>query len=885
MSCVHQDVTPGIRAVPRREQRRLHNKVIPSVVIHSHNAITKSCSRSSLAMGIGGSRSCRGEALMDRDLPTPDGFCPRYHAASLAQRGLTASMPVLLVCRGVLDVTDHAARCFGQTCRRTLTPYSCPVASFTPLPAPTLPEGHALHRPARAVLPGRPPRSFRSGGGSGPPIMSIDEGGLIVAVRTGNGGVEEAKVQIMTSKPNRELIVPLGNLKIGALRREGLLTLKIRAFTVDTSAATDNFPGVNSFANDARRHFASVLSAIGQTKELPPFSQTAKRFISSADSVRETCNKIRTGIRSCSPKLFDLLNTNGFTLDQVMASCKTITLGSKNGTAGIYARIYSDFKPNTRFSGHKPYVYIGQAKHMQDRFQTHRDATSSKHLFQSTPHYKVARAARSVDVIQLCELPKMIENSEVIGKGQMYVVEQLFVLLFEAYHPDLIAMNGTYTNQIDDDNKKFDEALEIIDDAKVCQTFRSIGREAMNITGFATPGRPGREKPFGSGGGCNWKSPLDPQSPDYEPTTMIVEELSDRFILHLPSKILAKQGDVYSKVFYLPDGASIQHVIRPGTGFPKANDFFRPEPGDRVVPRWEVMKDSSDPAKQEHGVPHFRTPGFSPYNNSSYANKIAFFVTWYSEKSKKWYSRYYQVDKTAGNFLPGGTKSCERSYCIGTALYAYLIGSRWDGAPDWFPVSHSRPILIQLEVNQFEQTATANVRTTPLNANLPKVEHSLARAKLQMENAGLSDVGGQWRPWVYSQQDWRFDPQNWLNGELPRMSGNNWMNPFRNLSRRTMCDYCVMSLCRECERIDGTDRCKPCVYRGLPCSWTPYPGLNGRRTLTKMIHNDIDWLTKNSDRFVEVYSLFSQKPGNAVACTAWETTDPGLMDLDITPDD
>jgi len=372
---------------------------------------------------------------------------------------------------------------------------------------------------------------------------------------------------------------------------------------------------------------------------------------------------------------------------------------------------------------------------------------------------------------------------------------------------------------------------------------------------------------FDAGASTDMASPLEGERPQFEQPVFTVTELSDRLIFRPRGFTLhSKEGTLFNLTH---SGHSLQV-----TEHLEGDSTKSPQLGDETYPAWEVMKQGSGP----HNVPYFRNPDLGPYENWSYANKLAFKVIWKSKSDGQWRVRMLQRHNIGDMLAP--QPGALVSYAHGTALYAYLMRATWPSKPDFLPY-FGRAVLHKATRNSSQQNIQLDVVSGTL-ANLQGPRFSLKVMRVAMRgtvNEPLFDnVDG---PWAALDWQWLDDPSCWDPSAGGSVSNLGHIKD--DIKKRKACDFCYIHTQSKdrskdvtCERYGQHNRCKACVARGLPCSWTATYKIFGSDFM-KESGNERTGGTLHK----KAVALLIKQPYNTAATTSAIIPDPGFQSVEV----
>lgn len=177
-----------------------------------------------------------------------------------------------------------------------------------------------------------------------------------------------------------------------------------------------------------------------------------------------------------------------------------ISIDSKNEQAGVYLRIYWDFRDQPQ---RKPELYVGQAGNLHKRSLRHLQDTKTN---DKSNHYLAARQAKKYKAFPIALTSDLKLRT---------IIEQLGVMLFMSY---VMVIRG-YSTKIEvtrtiDPQKVVDVQTKYYRDGQSANILSRAAEEAATHIGW----KAGCERPgFGSDIGLNWRSPLSTMDPINDP--------------------------------------------------------------------------------------------------------------------------------------------------------------------------------------------------------------------------------------------------------------------------------------------------------------------------------------------------------------------------------
>ncbi|KAK5719782.1 hypothetical protein LTR17_015153 [Elasticomyces elasticus] len=626
--------------------------------------------------------------------------------------------------------------------------------------------------------------------------------------------------------------IPMDNVTVGAKTVVGGLKVHTEFETVNS--LNRPLPGHSyNRSDDFRKHLVAYLNGLAEAQmKLPGVRRRVKAWFqqkgkSLDESIKITADKMQSAIIAVSPKLPGVMCQNDFTIEDIIKVCPVVT--STDRTAGIYLRVYSDFK-GVDYRHDAPHIYVGQSVNMGDRTRVH---TRDTKVNLTSGHYKVARAASKTRVVKLAKLDSASSESM---KGLLDLLEQTFISGLMSYFKKVHTWSKMKSTSGNVAQAEVDEEFEERNLAKV---HVDLAKVAFAKSGFALPGMPGRSKSFGVVDGCNFMSVLGELTAiaGKDPMLWAMYDLGDRWVFYRSGKTINQEGHVFQKIYH--DGQGDRHIFGIQLSKEYQADARCPSRKDVVYAAWELMK----PGKGPHETPYFRLPEIGPYDNWSTGNKLGFKFIWHSAKYNQWFVK--TIQQMSKNYLwqvgPGPAQ--HEQYKLSTGLYAYFMRSQWPDKPTWV-ADFGRASVLRIEVNQLQQRIDATVISGSLAVlegpkfsvaaatNMMKAETfrgDMFKGEAMFEAVGSSKFNKALR-W-----DWFTNPCKELRAALNDHKGQRGKNTYGGSHQRTACDMCMIGTYLHSRRIDNCERdgtsnaCKFCTLRGLECSWTPIYKLAGYR--------------------------------------------------------
>ncbi|KAL8968050.1 MAG: hypothetical protein Q9183_002648 [Haloplaca sp. 2 TL-2023] len=160
-----------------------------------------------------------------------------------------------------------------------------------------------------------------------------------------------------------------------------------------------------------------LKQTLGRTNQLDFLKAEVKAFLQSEAAIRDFVQFILDTMPS---RVKQILNSGNFTATD-FETCKPVGTLPK---VGVYCRVYF------MHSG-RAYFYIGSSVGMWARQSEHNDATLSTDRVWDTPHYRVAREAKSYFAFLIAETGSLEE-------WKLRFIEQIFILLWACYADSIV---------------------------------------------------------------------------------------------------------------------------------------------------------------------------------------------------------------------------------------------------------------------------------------------------------------------------------------------------------------------------------------------------------------------------------------------------------------
>ncbi len=440
----------------------------------------------------------------------------------------------------------------------------------------------------------------------------------------------------------------------------------------------------------------------------------------SIDSVTRTIIK---GIRDAN--LYQTFNKPDFTLSDIdRASSFHINRRSPSGTGGIYLRSHVSSPTVTRWQPNTKYVYVGKTMDFKERYVTH--------LTSMTAYGDLTRNS-NISSFALC----IMSESDIIDFA--YLVEQIFVCLFESYKSSLpVGLNST----IDAVN-----SIEHVEAIQAAFYFRAVSAKVFRETGF--PGAVNRSS-FGVSKGANYSMP-------FKEWAVKMEQL-----LFLRSDMIIKSRDTGEvmpiSVFRRAKMKTANYTAKKKQGTPEAYEemyafqkyhlgrhFFSVRHSQKVTDGTMGPR-QDDPYQfvfevRTDGKPHpnawSRLYSVGPFKNWDEGRSLAVRMEWqHPPNSGQWKHRYLYCHKVY-TFQNRDQAGSHVNYIKTIAMVRWLFNSVPNEPSPWMPRLRGCAYVLQTDYNYHTQTIKVkqqdlfNMRS---GATKPRAEIVNAMKALGLEN-------------------------------------------------------------------------------------------------------------------------------------------------------
>lgn len=472
-------------------------------------------------------------------------------------------------------------------------------------------------------------------------------------------------VNLAHVSPPRRGWVPPGALQVGKNRKYDDLTIDVRLPSIQPLQAGT----ASSEQSQLRRALVAFFSALqANTQELPFLPPW---FVERLHNNTQRLNMTQRIMQGMVPAVLNVLNSTDFTIDQLRASL--VQVEESDSRAGIYTRIYYDFKPGFRANNSLPSQYVGKSLNLGLRLQGHSRSTEQE---AHSNHYKVARAAGGMIMGTICYIDDTFLQA---------VAEQCFVSLFETSCAAVLSFRAPTienTTPTDEPTGAMEKALKYIDDKAAASALVQVANCAAQISGW--PKARSRFS-YGASDGCNWNSPItEAQRGERIIWVKTVHEHANLEVYSRPhTTVRTSKGDV-KKVFItmeLPSATTSAHQTRGSMEctLPVALDI---PAGAMVRPVIEMTIDGTAHPKSWTGL-----PSLGPWFDWNLARSWALKLEWKPDPNEEQWMHVYMRASQVMNFRskqlyePGAFNT----YAQGIAIFRFLrqLTLNSEGRPPW----------------------------------------------------------------------------------------------------------------------------------------------------------------------------------------------------------
>ena len=528
---------------------------------------------------------------------------------------------------------------------------------------------------------------------------------------------------------------------------------------------------------------------------VPSLGTKFDELVKTSTGLKNAATKIVKGVRLAN--LDGVLNTD-FSLANIMNSSTRITAPATRSwmenESIIYARVYHQFEKTEKGKrvpdrSRKPAIYIGQTSTPSNRESQH-----NKNIREgrTSAHYRTARLARAHDTIALCR----DLNADILD-----VAEQVFILLFQSYHPSLrkIELNEEATASTADVMREGLQWQFLHENAALLS---QCAREVFGRTGW--PGAVDRQS-FGTSSGLNISSPLtELHRAARQSWCRIESETLNATTFRGPPFIARDDKKTITCFKLLYWGEKKRFELN--YSFDKKYPPY-PEPGTTVYPVFELMNGGRVHAYPLCGV----LPTVGPWVDWLTAQSLALRIEWQSEEGSQWHVRW--LNRTFKSVEPKDTIGAFRAYSEAMTLIHFLKQEFVQDRPPWmknFGIASVKSATMNHLTQELCIKTLKNVINVPPPTLRPKAQIMDELQRLGARIAGWRDMpDSNTFPW-----------KNWLG-----------QAQFNTLNRaRTACDthyvlgegYVASASqhFKDCQRVGQTNQCQLCIVLNRDCTWT-----------------------------------------------------------------
>lgn len=506
-----------------------------------------------------------------------------------------------------------------------------------------------------------------------------------------------------------------------------------------------------------------------------------------------------------SSNIAAVISNPNFTLDEITTKATLVT--PQNHRGGIYLIKLSKFKDNR-----PPEIYIGQTHDFSDRFRLHRSSSKTK----NQAVYRAWRESQEQKMYVLCN----IDGDGQQQRRQRTAAEQLFICLFETYHPCVLDPTKLLTSAdadqtVEDADTSLEAAQQLYHHKRHAALLQYFERCTRSKSGWK--GAISRQQGFGAAKGLNWSSPLAEVVNMSDKVLWLKTTYPDMEVYRRsPLKVNKHPSSGYliccriQKHHYKAGGGKRDHTDALEVFFPKG--FTEPAEGTEVQTIIEIMNNG-----QCHPVPFARLAGVGPWPDWDQANRIGIKVEWRDEHGA-WKHKYcqhtYGGDRSDLKGVRTESPGEVRAYGKALGLLHYFKREVWPMVA--WPESFGTAEVKEVKYDHLEQkikivdTPKTNRSIAPPHKLSVQTMAQQLQAASNYPNLGPTKIGGTFGVFP--------------NGAQPR-------NP-------ATCDACHLAnikpiRCKEKSNAGGA--CEICYRLGLPCTWTDDLTLRHKDRLKKAL--------------------------------------------------
>ncbi|KAF2493938.1 hypothetical protein BU16DRAFT_619139 [Lophium mytilinum] len=574
--------------------------------------------------------------------------------------------------------------------------------------------------------------------------------------------------------------VPWGNWKIKAdLVTPG--TIKV-----------PRVPGMPSTSSRVYKAISTFLATLAVSRTSLLFEKFYELVGTNGEKIASLTNLVVEGIKKAS--LFDVLNTPDFTVKDLVDNSRYPDASKAPTTiAGIYFRAIKDANDEDHF-------YIGHTNNLPSRAQGYKTDTNNPKG--KGYHMDLSAKAKKIAMCALCILPQDVDT------GIRYLVEQIFVCLFETYRPTLFRISAGYISArlLADDPGRIVQFQYAVYLTRIAE----IAAADSGWKGAVT--RPG----FGATQGVNWLSPLyemttgqthervlfirsdgtvqDPTSKELIPVANFRRANARSTNWHAASSATTSNSQVFiiseigdTKISNPHTTEANAAASSSGTDWPIQNQPFH------VV--YEVRKDW-----KLHPYPWARVPSIGPFMDWERANSLGVRLEWQDAK-KQWRRRYLQVGSKSHHALDDKSPGSLKAYSDGMTIIHFLFREDRNDHRGWVTdAGFARVKRVRMDcISQTIQFLDLTDVLKPA-VSIQRKPASIIKQQMEDDSLELEHVGG--------------------------VVGG--MDEGGRTYKRTLCDTCVLfgkrGSQKGCNQAEGTNSkvCSLCYFTyGRPfCSFT-----------------------------------------------------------------
>ncbi|KAF2106273.1 hypothetical protein BDV96DRAFT_335219 [Lophiotrema nucula] len=488
--------------------------------------------------------------------------------------------------------------------------------------------------------------------------------------------------------------------------------------------------------------------------------------------------------------LYTTLNKESFTMSDIInAATYRIDKDFPRGMGGIYQRFHTSTSNVTRWLPNTKYIYIGKTVDYRERFDGHPSSKSS--------YGDLTRNSQQLLSSALCVM------SETDINDFAYLVEQIFVCLFETYRSELlVSLSGT----LDVAN-----GIEYAEAVQVASYFKTVSKKVFSETRF--PGAVSRSS-FGVSYGANYSMPFKEWSATMDQLLFVRYDTAIKSKgtgTTIPITVFRRNSPKIAQYRYVGSGTPgacyemcVFQKYRAGKHFFSARHTQKITDGTmgsrQDQPYQAVFEVRTD--GQAHPCAWSRLYAIGPFQNWDEARSLGARIEWeYPPKSGEWRHRYLFAHKVY-TFEDVNQVGSHANYIKTIAMVQWLFNAQPNQPQPWMPRLRGCAYVLQTNYNYHTQTIEVMPQQPfTMRSGSLKTKATIVAA---MKALDLDNVDG-------------------------------------SFGQQKVCDTCAMlnskvmnNFGSKCIQVPGKNYCRVCLLFGRPCcSWTKNGAVRGERAFSE----------------------------------------------------